>query len=158
MTVPDIWDRSRQGIDVRQRIALEEITSHTGSDSSLDLAVSWLHNCTIFHGTCALNQERSFRPSRLLHLTPDSICIHTTSKMALRVSYLTLSHCWGKHQLVRLLTSNLESFQQEIPYIYSRKPSAMQFALCDVSVSATSGSTASASYKTRFQTGPTRPS
>jgi hypothetical protein len=33
-----------------------------------------------------------------------------------RLRYLTLSHCWGRHQLVRLLESNLDAFCEDIPY------------------------------------------
>jgi hypothetical protein len=36
--------------------------------------------------------------------------------MPKKIQYLTLSHCWGKHQLVRLLKSNVASFSQDVPY------------------------------------------
>jgi hypothetical protein len=114
--VADRWDKTSKGIDVRQRIATEDLTQHTGSEESLDIALKWLQNCLVFHGVCNTNHEKSFRPSRLLYLADHSVRIHTTVEMPNKLQYLTLSHCWGKHQLVRLLESNLSSFSEDVPY------------------------------------------
>ncbi|KAF2799205.1 HET-domain-containing protein, partial [Melanomma pulvis-pyrius CBS 109.77] len=94
---------------------------HTGSNESLNLARKWLRNCTIHHGVCCASQDEIFRPSRLLYLENDSVCIHTTRDMPKRVSYLTLSHCWGKLHIIRLLKSNEQSFQQNLPWAYLPK-------------------------------------
>jgi hypothetical protein len=114
--VPDRWDKSTKGIDIRQRITTQDLPQHTGSDKSLELADTWLRNCLIYHGVCNTNQDKFFRPSRLLYLANQSVRIHTVVEMPNKLHYLTLSHCWGKHQLVRLLESNLASFCQNVPY------------------------------------------
>jgi hypothetical protein len=114
--VADRWDKTSRGIDIRQRITTENLPQHTGSEESLDFAVKWVHNCLVFHGVCNTNQDKSFRPSRLLYLGSKSVRIHTSVEMPNRLQYLTLSHCWGKHQLVRLLESNLTSFCDNVPY------------------------------------------
>jgi hypothetical protein len=80
------------------------------------LAISWLQNCNVFHGICSANHEKEFKPSRLLFLEKHSIRLHTALDMPKRVKYLTLSHCWGRHQLIRLLESNFEAFREDIPY------------------------------------------
>ncbi|EEU36127.1 uncharacterized protein NECHADRAFT_53005, partial [Fusarium vanettenii 77-13-4] len=101
-------------LDLRKRIALAQLPSHTGADQSLALAAGWLQHCTIYHEVCCSNQDRSFRPSRLLYVENDAVCLHTVQKMPKRVLYLTLSHCWGKLHILRLLESNEDSFHIDI--------------------------------------------
>ncbi|WAO96256.1 HET domain-containing protein [Fusarium falciforme] len=111
--VADSWIRPGM-LDLRKRIALTQLPSHTGSDQSLAVAAKWLQHCTIYHEVCCSNQDRSFRPSRLLYVENDAVCLHTTRKMPKRVRYLTLSHCWGKLHILRLLESNEDSFHLDI--------------------------------------------
>ncbi|RSL94748.1 hypothetical protein CEP52_012448 [Fusarium oligoseptatum] len=109
----DSWVRPGM-LDMRKRIALTQLPSHTGSDQSLSLAAKWLRHCTIYHEVCCANQDRAFRPSRLLCVKNDAVCLHTTQRMPKRVRYLTLSHCWGKLHILRLLESNEDSFHLDI--------------------------------------------
>ncbi|KAI8711482.1 HET domain-containing protein [Fusarium sp. LHS14.1] len=101
-------------LDLRKRIALAQLPSHTDSDQSLALAAKWLQHCTIFHEVCCSNQDRSFRPSRLLYVENGAVCLHTVQKMPKRVRYLTLSHFWGKLHILRLLECNEDSFHVDI--------------------------------------------
>ncbi|KAH6879455.1 heterokaryon incompatibility protein-domain-containing protein [Thelonectria olida] len=94
---------------------------HTGSDESLDLAVKWLRHFTVYHGLCCANQDERFRPSRLLYLENNSVCVHTAHDMPKRLRYLTLSHCWGKLHIIRLMEFNVDDFPQNIPFSYLPK-------------------------------------
>jgi hypothetical protein len=70
----------------------------------------------VFHGVCGQDHDKLFRPSRLLYIGQHSICVHSNNEMPATLCYLTLSHCWGLHHLVRLLESNIEAFRRDVPY------------------------------------------
>jgi hypothetical protein len=108
---------------------MRPLPENTGSEESLSLVVKWLQHCTIYHGVCATNQDEYFRPSRLLFLEHDAVCIHTTRDMPKRIRYLTLSHCWGEvhTSTTKLLESLEDSFRQDIPF--SSLPLTFQHAV-----------------------------
>lgn len=82
----------------------------------MDLAIGWFETCKTTHPDCA--KASSAAPSRLLEIgdvDSDTPLRLRTSVFLSDVRYATLSHCWGKLKIVRLLQQNLDSFQQSIP-------------------------------------------
>ncbi len=107
--MPDRW--SSELLDIRKRMSLAGLPNHMGSEESLNTARRWLQHCMVHHGVCRSDQDETFRPTRLLYLGDNSICLHTHLEMPQRVQCLTLSHCWGKFHIVRLLERNEYDFR-----------------------------------------------
>ncbi|OCL09963.1 HET-domain-containing protein [Glonium stellatum] len=96
------------------------LSEFTGSEASLSQARQWLSHCVTFH-----NHHRSWdsdqwkSPTRVIDIgsaTSDMEprLIQTENK-PLKDGYITLSHCWGSMQSLRLELGNEEDFQRSIP-------------------------------------------
>ncbi|KAH8179914.1 heterokaryon incompatibility protein (HET) domain-containing protein [Sarocladium implicatum] len=95
----------------------EDLQDHTGSLSSLQTAREWLSTCTREQPACNDGRDPEFRPSRLLYLDDNQqIRLHTWKDYPVTTSYLTLSHCWGEAQFLKLQESNLREFKEDIPW------------------------------------------
>lgn len=92
------------------------------SATSFAVARSWYQRC-LNHATCRnWRQESRFLPTRLLQIwTPDnqstdlSAKICETKDLPTSTPYATLSHCWGKGVIFKLLQNNLQELSQAIP-------------------------------------------
>ena len=91
----------------------------TRSESSWRLARTWLTKCLLEHSECPPDLAlQAWHPTRLLHIkdnNPLSIHLVTGDKIPKLAKYFTLSHCWGKNQIIRLLQNNIEQFKQTVP-------------------------------------------
>jgi hypothetical protein len=118
------------------------LSNHTGSVESLQQASKWLLSCTQEHGCSAPSDPTNFLPTRLLYLgrlpkkrqlvledyQPPALQIHTKNEFSGRkISYTTLSHCWGGQDYVKLLSSNLCDFRSQISY--SSLPTTFRHAI-----------------------------
>lgn len=91
--------------------------SNTASQPTWSLAISWLDECVATHSKCLTSTGKvPWQPSRLVDVGADE-----TSKVRLRIGkdqstqqYVTLSHCWGKIEIMRLLNDNLKAMTEEI--------------------------------------------
>ncbi|KAK7932154.1 hypothetical protein PG985_002866 [Apiospora marii] len=89
------------------------LSDHTGSEASFKEAYGWYSGCLRNHAARHTGGNPSFRPSRLLHLGPDdTISLHTRIEYPERLTYMTLSHCWGGAHITRLRLNNEEAFRQ----------------------------------------------
>jgi hypothetical protein len=92
---------------------------NTGSETSLNFAKFWLIECKS-HSACQrdnLGDNTSFAvPTRLLHVGSVTSPTLRLCKVKNGTSYASLSHCWGAHVPVKLLNSNLASFQDQIEF------------------------------------------
>jgi hypothetical protein len=101
--------------------AKDDLTEQSGPEPSTSVnsgtrLLEWYQNCLENHPECRPNFDGSPQPTRLLdigktYLEPVKLI---TDIQVSSPSYATLSHCWGTSQPLRLLSSNLEQFQQEI--------------------------------------------
>ncbi|KAM0261522.1 hypothetical protein ACHAQJ_002205 [Trichoderma viride] len=81
--------------------------------------LNWIDACERDHEDCRV-QNAPKLPKRVLRITPDTagaltVCLvepkpHTESR------YACLSHCWGKHQILRTVNDNIEELKTEIPW------------------------------------------
>ncbi|KAH6666063.1 heterokaryon incompatibility protein-domain-containing protein [Halenospora varia] len=99
-------------------IDLPAFEEHTGSETCLNLAKLWLNQCKS-HPACQYQNKNSNTafavPTRLLHLgSLVSPSLRLCSGVPDGTSYASLSHCWGKHVPVKLLSSTLTEFQTKI--------------------------------------------
>jgi hypothetical protein len=95
-----------------------EITSSTGSPECINLARRWLSHCQANHTLCRdLNSAQNPLPNRVIDVgkTGDtSVRLHVPSAPQYE-PYLTLSHCWGNADIVKLNTRNEAVLQAGIP-------------------------------------------
>jgi hypothetical protein len=92
--------------------------ANTISPAITRLARTWLARCLEEDKeTCATSPE--FLPSRLIKviMIDDSLSVRLVlrDEVPKHTQYLTLSHCWGKLELVRLLANTMETYRSEIP-------------------------------------------
>lgn len=92
--------------------------------------LNWYQDCLENHQECRPIFNDTYTPSRLLDIgrsNVEPVKLLDSSGGLTQISnpvYATLSHCWGDSQPLRLLTSNLQEFQQgilreKIPKIFS---------------------------------------
>lgn len=90
---------------------------NTGSEKSLNLAKRWLTECRN-HSLCQNSDEHGDKilavPTRLLHVGTSKYPNLRLCNVPPGTNYASLSHCWGKHVPIKLLSSNLTAFLKNI--------------------------------------------
>ncbi|KAH7335103.1 heterokaryon incompatibility protein-domain-containing protein, partial [Pyrenochaeta sp. MPI-SDFR-AT-0127] len=94
----------------------------TNSMEAWNRASRWINKCTTEHGCCAhLTSSGSvtWYPTRLIEISSNDepekhIRLIETKDTAPSGPYITLSHCWGNANMVRLERSKLEEFKASI--------------------------------------------
>lgn len=93
----------------------------TGSESALDLAKHWLTTCRsehkCIHDTGNHDTARQWYPTRLLDLSSTKVHLIQTSQQRPTEPYATLSHCWGKQNIMVLTSENLEMFESGLSLV-----------------------------------------
>lgn len=94
----------------------ESTNSQMTLDYSMSLALTkkWLTECLTSHNNCLPRAERPL-PSRLLYFESGQLQLCLRSKILNDISYVTLSHCWGDLNILKLTKNTLEAFQLGIP-------------------------------------------
>ena len=81
------------------------------------LANGWLSGCLSHHTSCKhVINTHNYCPTRLIEVRVNSLeCelrLYSTSNGPIKEPYMTLSHCWGKSQFLRLTASTLDRLQK----------------------------------------------
>ena len=82
------------------------------------LARSWIETCVSEHEECKVGTEKGWYPSRLLDLGTldgETCRLVETSNTTIDGPYMTLSHCWGTVDCLKLTLDNHVQFQNGIP-------------------------------------------
>lgn len=106
--------------------AIGRTLRHSTTDASeiLQLAKGWLRTCLETHQSCRVcfqpPREKPYSPTRLINIKATGGRLRSISLVIVREidslnDYLTLSHCWGSSDIIRLTESSLEAFQRGIP-------------------------------------------
>lgn len=99
--------------------ATEDTEQNEAQGLRWDLVRAWLKQCTSEHKICCrMNEESDFLPTRLLDLgSGPSLQLRLRDSYTLpsKTKYTTLSHCWGKLEITKLLQSNIEDMRHTIP-------------------------------------------
>jgi hypothetical protein len=83
----------------------------------MTLAQIWLTECVENHSECRRTQEIPYFPTRLIDVTEGEssdwrlYIPSEDSTMEVPLSYMTLSHCWGKLEFLRLLSNNIDTLK-----------------------------------------------
>lgn len=96
-----------------------ELDRNTASQQSWNLILHWLRECQEDHDMCRIINPVQWLPTRLLDIGCDNsltikLFIPSEHPEMLDQPYVTLSHCWGKGKILRLLQENIESMKNEI--------------------------------------------
>ncbi|PQE06284.1 heterokaryon incompatibility protein [Rutstroemia sp. NJR-2017a BBW] len=82
---------------------------------TLNLARRWLKDCFLNHEGCS-RQGQTIAPTRLIKIEPEKIRLCYSSEHEDCSRYVTLSHCWGELEILKLQKSNHSLLLQEIPH------------------------------------------
>jgi hypothetical protein len=99
---------------------IDDLSPSTKSASTLSLAQKWIADCTANHPRCnILDRKTRWYPTRLLDCgtsrTLDECCRLVESDNAhLDEPYMTLSHCWGLVDCLKLTTENYSQLSDVI--------------------------------------------
>ncbi|THV54849.1 hypothetical protein BGAL_0018g00050 [Botrytis galanthina] len=85
------------------------------TEESTALAQAWLQECSSSHTACRQGEDAPVLPTRLIKIDCQEIrlCVSADENCS---RYATLSHCWGKVEVLRLQKDNYQDFLKEIPY------------------------------------------
>lgn len=99
---------------------VENVSDTTASDASWAQCVAWLDYCTSFHVSCnrPLFPDRAL-PKRLIDVGDEqnAAYLRLSSELLSSTEYVTLSHCWGHSNVVRLTSETNPQFIKEIPML-----------------------------------------
>ncbi|KAK2017364.1 heterokaryon incompatibility protein [Colletotrichum eremochloae] len=96
----------------------EILGSGTDSEASFTQMKTWLNHCKENHPRCKpRHSSRNFMPTRVLDVgvprspwPPTHIRVVNTREQNIKEQYMTLSHCWGKKEFVKLTDGNFNEF------------------------------------------------
>ncbi|KAF4627048.1 hypothetical protein G7Y89_g11109 [Cudoniella acicularis] len=104
---------------------------NTGSTESLAQIHGWIKTCDEGHLNCLIRNKTMFMPTRLLDLESllgqDRIALIESKDLENTASYCTLSHCWGKIEILKLMTNSLSDLKKSTPF--SQLPLTFQEAI-----------------------------
>ena len=81
----------------------------------LGLTKSWLEDCEGCHKLCNTKTKSGWRPTRLLNVADGMVELEIQPDSKVSARYATLSHCWGKLNVIQLQMNNISQFLDEIP-------------------------------------------
>ncbi|KAH7073510.1 heterokaryon incompatibility protein [Paraphoma chrysanthemicola] len=90
----------------------ERLTESTKSAETLSIARNWIEECSAKHQQCnTFMREQGWYPTRLLDCGPfedsEQCCrLIETDTISFNGPYMTLSHCWGRTDCLKLTTDN----------------------------------------------------
>ncbi|KAI1075685.1 heterokaryon incompatibility protein-domain-containing protein [Whalleya microplaca] len=89
---------------------------NTGSRETGLLASEWLKTCRESHKTCQHKTETTWYPTRLLHISENTIrLIYPRDEPEFKSHYATLSYCWGREEFLVLNSKTIADFEKAIP-------------------------------------------
>lgn len=115
---------------IRRSMSEQTLGSNTGSAQSSDIALQWISECVSKHQHCTPTNVEAQLPTRLLYVGSSgaqSVRLCETNEFPVDTQYMTLSHCWGQHQLITLTSSNITAFEAGLEI--SKLPKAFQEAI-----------------------------
>jgi hypothetical protein len=81
---------------------------------AVNLGTNWLRHCQQMHVEC--KRTSTFLPTRLVYISSSGQRLILSVSLARCPQYVTLSHCWGNLNILRLLKENGATLQKNIPY------------------------------------------
>ncbi|KAJ8108688.1 hypothetical protein OPT61_g7997 [Boeremia exigua] len=98
-----------------------QLSNNTKSEATFSLARKWIENCLASHKACNVaTDHNTWYPSRLLDCSPndspEADCrLLETATSSVHEPYMTLSHCWGDVDCLKLTTENRAQMMKSTP-------------------------------------------
>jgi hypothetical protein len=99
------------------------LSNCTNSAETFQLVQRWLGDCVTNHHRCNNAADKSWRPTRLLQLDkprPGIVALNCWADEATKTgfeAYVTLSHCWGNGNPLKLTSSTLSTLLEGVPVV-----------------------------------------
>jgi hypothetical protein len=120
------WVSTMHGqIRTNPSIGVEEmeprtLSTATSPEAAAALGRAWIKNRQKNHSTtCRVAKSANWQPTRLIQVRnigrdcQAHLCLSTSLPRDIR--YITLSHCWGRLEIFKLLLSNIDDLKRSIP-------------------------------------------
>jgi hypothetical protein len=96
------------------------LSTATSPESAAAISIEWIETCQKNHkSTCRVAESPIWRPTRLIQVSHTGLdcqaCLCLSSSLPWDIRYATLSHCWGRLEIFKLLLSNIEDLKISIP-------------------------------------------
>ncbi|KAH9203772.1 heterokaryon incompatibility protein-domain-containing protein [Leptodontidium sp. 2 PMI_412] len=88
---------------------------NSNSPQTFQIMRQWIKDCDESH-SCKGSKLLSSLPKRVVDVGSDNTQPQLYESAGEKARYACLSHCWGRTQIIRTLTSNLESHKKSIPW------------------------------------------
>ncbi|KAI1423793.1 heterokaryon incompatibility protein-domain-containing protein [Xylaria sp. FL1777] len=135
LDLPNVYPRTcNDAASTAGAISEAQHTSTASTAGTADLWRHWLTTCLTTHSDCRVEEHslRPFVPKRLIQTLQDDhgesslwrLVCHPVNDA---IQYLTLSHCWGSYQPIRLDNKTIHEFTNLTPV--SKLPKTYQHAL-----------------------------
>ncbi|KAK0127753.1 hypothetical protein ONS96_007266 [Cadophora gregata f. sp. sojae] len=106
-------------IDASIILEISEIPANSKSAESFSLARDWITECDKLHKSCQAAAAGTYYPTRLLDCglpgSPESCRVIESKSASITGPYLTLSHCWGHTECLKITTTNYNELLTDIP-------------------------------------------
>lgn len=89
--------------------------THPPWSELLKLVDKWLSDCNRHHVDCRTSEKNRELPTRLLAIFNGEVKVTSTIGLPTNTKYVTLSHCWGKGDVVKLTKESLLPFGKFVP-------------------------------------------
>lgn len=94
------------------------MTGSSGSTESLSFLKTCLEKCRVEHQTCpSTSSSAAWVPTRLIQVEQDSLRLVESSKTTISEPFVSLSHCWGGAEILKLTTKNINVLKGDIPFL-----------------------------------------
>jgi len=113
----DLHPTEPQSISAPEEDHCSSMETSTCSRLAQNLLRKWLGECSCSHQLCNSSEGgASAPPARLLSVANGRLHLVDMSEYQHRPRYLTLSHCWGKIDIITLTQNNKKEFEAAIPH------------------------------------------
>jgi hypothetical protein len=117
-----LWEPNEKEMELWARHDIQ-LSISTASDSSFDQGKRWIAECVNTHSSCNIPDSPLdlCKPRRLLDVDKSGARIRlvdtsSLDKTSSAIEYVTLSHCWGKASILRLVKENMDGLRQSIDF------------------------------------------
>ncbi|KAK4442856.1 heterokaryon incompatibility protein-domain-containing protein [Podospora aff. communis PSN243] len=113
-----VLERTQAGPDMTLISSCTPLPTFTADSACFELMERWVSNCDAHHGKCRLSRDTSWLPTRLIDVgdDDDNIRLCLSRSLPAGTQYISLSHCWGKTQIIRCLTANIGQLMHLVPF------------------------------------------
>ena len=113
-----VLERAQAGSRITPTSGCSPLPVSTANNACFELMEQWNSNCDARHDKCRSSRNTNWLPTRLINVGDDDdnirLCLSTS--LPAGTQYISLSHCWGKNQILRCLTTNIDQLMHSVPF------------------------------------------